>query len=135
MGVRALQDRLVILVVEDDLLIQSVLEETLIEGGFEVAVVTSGERAVELLDGSEAKYRALVTDVNLGRDKMDGWGVAKHAREIEPEFPIVYITGDSAADWGSKGVPNSILLTKPFAPAQLLTAVFQLLNSGTTPKT
>ena len=133
MGDRSLQDLLAILVVEDDPLIQSVVEETLMEGGFEVAIVSSGQRAVELLDGTEAKYRALVTDVNLGRNKMDGWEVAKYAREIEPEFPIVYMTGDSAADWGSKGVPNSIVLIKPFAPAQLLTAVSQLLNSGATP--
>ena len=133
MGDRSLQDLLAILVVEDDPLIQSVVEETLMEGGFEVAIVSSGQRAVELLDGTEAKYRALVTDVNLGRNKMDGWEVAKHAREIEPEFPIVYMTGDSSADWGSKGVPNSIVLIKPFAPAQLLTAVSQLLNSGATP--
>jgi hypothetical protein len=30
-------------------------------------------------------------------------------------------------------VPNSILLTKPFAPAQIVTAVAQLLNTGTPP--
>jgi hypothetical protein len=30
----------------------------------------------------------------------------------------------------NQGVPNSILLTKPFAPAQLVTAVAQLLNTG-----
>jgi hypothetical protein len=31
----------------------------------------------------------------------------------------------------SHGVPNSILLTKPFAPAQLITALSNLLNTGT----
>ena len=35
----------------------------------------------------------------------------------------------------SRGVPNSILLTKPFAPAQLITAVSQLMNAGTPPAT
>jgi len=29
-----------------------------------------------------------VTDINL-QGKMDGWKVAEHAREIEPEFPVV----------------------------------------------
>ena len=53
------------------------------------------------------------------------------AREIDPAFPIVYMTGAAADDWPSKGVPNSILLNKPFAPAQLVTAVSQLLNAGT----
>ena len=70
-----------------------------------------------------------MTDIQL-RGVMDGWEVAKRAREIDPEFPIVYITGGNAAEWPSHGVPNSILLTKPFAPAQLVTAVSQLLNAG-----
>ena len=39
-------------------------------------------------------------------------------------------TGASADEYASNGVPNSILLTKPFAPAQLLTAVSNLLNTG-----
>ena len=74
---------------------------------------------------------ALVTDINLGSGKLDGWNVARCAREIDPDFPVVYMTGDSADEWASKGVPNSILITKPFAPAQLVTAISQLLNSGT----
>jgi DNA-binding response OmpR family regulator len=128
-----LENLLIILVVEDDPLIQTIVEDALTDGGFEIAIASSGETAVELLDAFDAKYRALVTDINLGRGKMDGWEVARRAREINPEFPIIYMTGDSAAEWASKGVPNSILLTKPFAPAQLVTAVSQLLNSGNAP--
>jgi CheY-like chemotaxis protein len=125
-----LEDLLVILVVEDDHAIQSVVEEALTDGGFEPAIAASGEEAVTLLKGGLTKYRALVTDINL-RGTMGGWEVAKVAREIDPEFPIVYMTGASADQYASHGVPNSILLTKPFAPAQLVTAVSQLLNSGT----
>lgn len=130
-GVKALEDLLAILVVEDDQLIQGIVEGALSDGGFELAIASSGEQAVELLDGSGGKYRALVTDINLGSGKLDGWNVARRAREIDPEFPVVYMTGDSADEWASKGVPNSILITKPFAPAQLVTAISQLLNSGT----
>jgi CheY-like chemotaxis protein len=119
-----------ILIVEDEELIQSLVEETLREGGFEPAIATGGEEAVTLLKAHRGKYRALVTDINL-KGQMDGWEVAQHAREIEPDFPIVYMSGAAAADWTSKGVPNSIMLSKPFAPAQLLTAVANLLNSGT----
>ena len=125
-----MEDLLVILVVEDDHAIQSVVEEALIDGGFEPAIAASGEEAVTLLRGGLTKYRALVTDINL-RGTMGGWEVAKVAREIDPEFPIIYMTGASADQYASHGVPNSILLTKPFAPAQLVTAVSQLLNSGT----
>jgi CheY-like chemotaxis protein len=92
--------------------------------------VASGGEAVTLLKGHKGKYRALVTDINL-HSKMDGWEVAQHARETYPGFPVVYMSGAAAADWASKGVPNSIILPKPFAPAQLLTAVSNLLNSGT----
>jgi CheY-like chemotaxis protein len=122
----------IVLVVEDDQLVQGMVEETLGDGGYELVIASSGQHALELLDTGDGKYRALVTDINLGRDKVDGWEVARHAREIDPEFSVVYMSGDSAADWASKGVPNSIMLSKPFAPAQLLTAVSQLLNSGTT---
>jgi DNA-binding response OmpR family regulator len=126
-----LKDFPVILVVEDDPLIHAIVEESLSEGGFEVAIASSGENAVDLLAASDGKYRALVTDINLGTDGITGWDVARHAREINPSFPVVYMSGDSAEDWASQGVPNSIMLSKPFAPAQLVTAVSQLLNSGT----
>jgi DNA-binding response OmpR family regulator len=122
----------VVRVIEDDQLILSVVEEALTEGGYETVIASSGENAVKLLDASDGKYQALVTDVNLGRDKMDGWEVAKRAREIDPDS-VVYMSGDSSDDWGSKGVPNSIMLAKPFAPAQLVTAVSQLLNTSSPP--
>jgi CheY-like chemotaxis protein len=120
----------IILLVEDDHLIQGLVEETLRDGGFDTAIAASGEEALTLLQGHTGEYRALVTDINL-QGKMDGWEVAQHAREIEPDFPVVYMSGNAAAEWTSKGVPNSIMLAKPFAPAQLVTAVSNLLNSGT----
>ena len=129
-GSRALEDQLVILVIEDDQGIQTIVDEALTEGGFEPAIAASGEEAVTLLKGGLIKYRALVTDIGL-RGRIDGWEVAQQAREIDPAFPIVYMSGAHAEDWASKGVPNSIMLAKPFAPAQLVTAVSQLLNSGT----
>ncbi len=129
-GVRVLADQLVVLVAEDDQEIQIIVEDSLTEGGFEPAIAPSGEEAVTLLKGNKGSYRALVVDVNL-RGRMDGWEVAKHAREIDPEFPVIYMTGAGADKWPSLGVPNSILLEKPFAPAQLVTAVSQLLISRT----
>jgi DNA-binding response OmpR family regulator len=119
----------VILVIEDDQVIQGMVEEALSDGGFESAITASAEEALTLLGGNQGKYRALVTDVNLP-GKLDGWEIARQAREIDPAFPIVYMTGDSADQWAANGVPNSILLQKPFAPAQLVTAVSQLLNTG-----
>jgi DNA-binding response OmpR family regulator len=120
---------LTILVVEDDPLIQNLVEDALTDGGFEIVMASSSEDAIDLLDVGNLDYRAVVTDINLGRDKLTGWDVARHAREIDAGFPVVYMTGANADEWASKGVPNSILLSKPFAQAQLLTAVSQLLSA------
>jgi DNA-binding response OmpR family regulator len=99
-----------------------------VEGGFKVILAASGERAIQALDTQKPPFRAVVTDVNLGRGKS-GWDVAKHAREIDPEIAVVYVTGHGGDDWPSLGLPKSVLVAKPFAVAQLLTAVSNLLNS------
>lgn len=122
------QQLLTVLVVEDEPLLQGLAEDALADGGFQVEIAASAEDAMELLRG-KTSYCALVSDIHLG-GKLDGWEVAKVAREMDPNFPIVYMTGAAADEWPSKGVPKSILLNKPFAPAQLVTAVSQLLNTA-----
>jgi CheY-like chemotaxis protein len=128
-GENTVPDAPVILVVEDDLLLQGLLEDALTAGGFEVVFVTSSEKAMDLLRRAEVKCNALVTDIHL-REEMNGWQLAFVARQMEPTLPVVYMTAASGGEWASQGVPNSILLQKPFAPAQLVTAVSQLLNKG-----
>ncbi len=98
----------VILVIEDDEGVQGIVEDALSGGGFETAIAASGEEAVTLLKGRLINYRALVTDIGLP-GKIDGWEVAEQARQIDPKFPIVYMSGAHAEDWASKGVPNSIM--------------------------
>ena len=119
----------VVLVIEDDEPVQVVVEDALAEAGFAPAIVASGEEAVTLLQGMAQEYRALVTDIAL-RGRIDGWEVAQRAREIDPSFPVVYISGASAGEWASKGVPNSAMLEKPFAPAQLIAAIANLLTAA-----
>ena len=121
-----------VLVVEDDPQIQVLVEETLNEGGFASVIAASGEKARTLLMEGIDRYRALVTDVKLSGD-IDGWEVARCARELNGAIPVIYMTGDSVDKWASSGVPHSIILSKPFAPAQLVTAVAQLLNAGGSP--
>jgi hypothetical protein len=45
-------------------------------------------------------------------------------------MPDIYMTGAIDDDWPVNGVPNSVLLTKPFAPAQVVTAISALLNDA-----
>jgi CheY-like chemotaxis protein len=126
------QTPLVVFVVEDEVLIQDLLVEPLEEAGYEVLVASTGRDAIKLLEQQEAvSIRALVTDVKLGPSSPSGWEVARRARQDHPDIPVVYATGDSAHEWPSEGVPNSLLITKPFAPAQIVTAVSQLINQAT----
>ena len=118
---------LAVMIVEDDPLIQIIVEEALAEGGFHPELASSGEQALTLLQNEESKYQALITDVNLS-GAVTGWDVARRARELNPHIPVVYMTGAAADEWPSLGVPNSMLLQKPFAPAQVVTAISQLLN-------
>nr|WP_283813445.1 MULTISPECIES: response regulator [unclassified Bradyrhizobium] len=120
------------MVVEDDQLIQAMVEDALADGGFKSAITTSGEEAIALLQGDETQYRAVVTDINL-LGRLNGWQVARAAREADPAMPVIYVTGTHEGEWASKGVPNSVLLAKPFAAAQLVTAISNLLNTGTPP--
>lgn len=117
-----------ILVVEDEALIRLNLVDVLEAGGFTVHESIDGDMAIAELDSREILH-GLVTDVRLG-SAVDGWGVARHARLKFPSIAVVYITGDSAGDWPSEGVPNSIVLQKPFADAQLMDAVTTSLREA-----
>lgn len=116
-----------LLLVEDEPLLRLAIEENLASGGFEVVIAASGQEAVDLLERPDDNTVGLVTDIRLGAG-ITGWEVARRAREINPAIVVVYITGDSAMDWPVEGVPGSVMLQKPFADAQLLTAVATLLN-------
>lgn len=123
-----------VLVVEDETLIHDLLREPLEDGGFAVTLVCKGDEAILALEAPAAAWSAVVTDIRLGRHQPSGWEVARRARELNPAIAVVYMTGDSSEDWAANGVPNSLLLNKPFAPAQVVTAVAQLMTLGDQPK-
>ena len=117
-----------VLVAEDVSLIRALIVETLQDGGYLVVEAACGAAALELLNDIE-QLRGIVTDIRMG-EGPDGWEVARLARERFPNVPVVYVTGDSAADWTAKGVPTSVLLQKPFASSELVVA---LANQATVP--
>jgi DNA-binding response OmpR family regulator len=127
-----LQDVPIILVIEDDRDLQGLVEDALRDGGYEPAIAGSGEEALTLLKAFRTKYSALVTDIRL-LGRLDGWRVARGAREIDPSFPVLYITGGSGDEWPTKGVPESALLQKPFSPDELVAAVAKLLKDASVP--
>ncbi len=117
-----------VLLVEDEPLLALDVETSLIEAGYVVTVVSSGDKALLALASMPTPFSAVVTDIRLGVG-ADGWAVAKRSRELIPGVPVVYMSGDSAADWTSHGVPESIMLTKPMAMSQVIVALAQLMNA------
>jgi CheY-like chemotaxis protein len=116
-----------VLLVEDEALVRDLIEAALEETGHEVMSAADGAQAMAILAAAAASVGALVTDINLGAG-VRGWDVALRARELRPGLPVIYVTGDSAHEWPSRGVPGSELVLKPFA----LTAIGDALaRAGT----
>ncbi|WP_246045549.1 response regulator [Rubellimicrobium roseum] len=120
---------ILLLLVEDEALIGTMLEETLTDEGFELVIAKNGAEAMAELATDAARFRSVVTDIDLGAGP-NGWEVARHAREIVPTMPVVYMSGASAADWAAHGVPKSVMVPKPFVVAQIITAITTLMNEA-----
>jgi DNA-binding response OmpR family regulator len=120
-----------LLLVDDDGLLRDVLHTDLADAGFEIVEAHDGDRALAELERDAARFQAVITDVNLGGGP-DGWQVGRRARELVADMPVVYISGASSHEWSSKGVPESVIIAKPFAIAQLLTAIATLITNADT---
>lgn len=118
-----------ILLAEDDPLVLLAVEAALQEAGFDVLTAMSGSEAIKLISEDEGLIKAVVTDIRMGSGPS-GWDVGRHSRASSPSMPVVYVSGDSAADWAIHGVPKSVMLPKPFAFPQLITALSGLLNEA-----
>jgi two-component system OmpR family response regulator len=115
-----------ILYVEDEAIVAMVVEMALEEVGYRVAPHIVGASALKALARNPSEYAALVTDVRL--PDLDGWYIARRARELSPGLPIVYVTGDSAVDGPSLRVPGSIVIQKPFPNEKLIQVLDRLVG-------
>jgi len=123
-----LEDAVLILVVEDEPNVRELVKEQLEDDGYNVLEAESGQQAFRLLD-EHRQARGLITDIRLGgKDEPTGWDVARHARELNPDIAVVYMSADSGVDWTVNGVPKSTLVVKPFVTSQISTALANLLN-------
>jgi CheY-like chemotaxis protein len=102
-----------VLLVEDEFLISELVAEALVEQGFAVRTVTDGPEALRHL--ASAPVDVLFTDVNLP-GSMDGTTLARRAREMFPDLPVVYASGRmNMLDFTAR-VPRSLFVAKPYDP-------------------
>jgi CheY-like chemotaxis protein len=120
-----------VLLVEDEPLVLLVAQDALEAGGYMVLPAQLPAEALNVLDSRIGELAGLITDIRLPVGP-DGWAIARRARELRADLPIVYTTADSAGDWPVNGVPNSVVVQKPYAGAQLLTAISTLITTADT---
>ena len=118
-----------LLLAEDEALIGMTLQCILEDSGFRVLHVLTAEEGLMQLRDDPASFMGLVTDIRLGVG-IDGWELARGARELITFIPVVYMSGDRAIEHSSRGVTGSVMLQKPFAPALLLNAVANAVNAA-----
>ena len=114
-----------VLLVEDEIFISEWVAESLSDQGFAVRTVTNATDALRHLES--AAVDVLFTDVNLPGD-MDGAALARRARELLPDLPVVYASGRTNLLNPQLRVPGSIFVAKPYIPelvAQLLVETLQ----------
>jgi DNA-binding response OmpR family regulator len=119
-----------VLIVDDNPLILDLLDAEFTNAGFAVVIASRGPHALAEVNMNVARFSAIVTDIAVDPlDPLgsDGWHIGRRARELDPLIPVVYISGASAHEWPSKGVPNSFMVAKPFVVGELIAAVTLLL--------
>jgi len=87
-----------ILVVDDNSDVRNLYKHHLEKLGYNILMAESGEQAVALYSDSIRKKLAIevvITDLNL--PGMDGQGVARKIRELDPRARLIVSSGDSAA--------------------------------------
>jgi DNA-binding response OmpR family regulator len=107
-------DKLIhVLLVEDEYLISEWVAQSLSEQGFAVQTATNAADALGHLSSDQVDV--LFTDINLPGD-MDGAALARRAREILPNLPIVYASARVTALAPEARVPGAIMVPKPYEP-------------------
>lgn len=98
-----------ILLVDDDESVRGVLAESLRSAGYEVIEAHSGASGLELIRAQH--YSAAVIDFLM--PGMNGAEMARQAREIQPDLPIVFVSGYSDT-LALDAIFDAVVLRKPF---------------------
>jgi two-component system copper resistance phosphate regulon response regulator CusR len=118
-----------ILLIEDDVPIQEFLRPALEEAGYEVDLAGDGRTAAEF--GAANSYDALIVD--LGLPDADGLDVIEQLRRSGQQSPVLILSARRSIDDRVRGLEQGgdDYLTKPFALAELLARLRNLLKRAT----
>ncbi|HEX4650271.1 MAG TPA: response regulator transcription factor [Granulicella sp.] len=120
-----------LLLVEDELDIQDFLKRSLEEAGYQVDAAPDGKTAECL--ASEGSYDLLIVD--LGLPDQDGISLILRLRQIGVRAPMLILSARRSVDDRVRGLEQGgdDYLTKPFALAELLARLRNLLKRNSAP--
>src|SRR4030042_3864358 len=106
------QDAQNLLVVDDEEVIRKGMRRILEAEGYQVTTSASGRTAIEKIQ--EQDFDVVITDLKM--PGMDGTGVLKTIKILQPEVPVVIITGYSTVDTAVEAMKNGAFdyIAKPF---------------------
>ncbi|HXV22358.1 MAG TPA: sigma-54 dependent transcriptional regulator [Desulfuromonadales bacterium] len=115
-----------ILVVDDETVIREGLKRILGEAGYQVETFAQGRLALERMQTEN--FDLVVSDVKM--PGMSGIEVLKAIRVLQPQVPIIMITGYSTVDTAVEALKNGAAdyIAKPFTPVHLLEKISQALH-------
>ena len=118
-----------LLLVEDEYDIQTFLRDSLQEAGYQVDVAADGKTAETLARASA--YDILIVD--LGLPDQDGISLILRLRQIGVTGPVLILSARRSVDDRVRGLEQGgdDYLTKPFALAELLARLRNLLKRNT----
>jgi two-component system copper resistance phosphate regulon response regulator CusR len=118
-----------LLLVEDEIDIQSFLRSSLEESGYQVDIASDGKTAQQL--AAEAEYDILIVD--LGLPDQDGITLILRLRQLGVKAPVLILSARRSVDDRVRGLEQGgdDYLTKPFALAELLARLRNLLKRNT----
>lgn len=101
-----------VLAIDDEAVILDLIAAMCLSMGYQVKTATSGQEGVNL--ARKEPYDIILTD--LAMPDMNGYEVARQLRQINPEIPIILVTGWEARIDTARLEPSGIseVLYKPF---------------------
>ncbi|WP_017670725.1 ATP-binding protein [Blastomonas sp. AAP53] len=115
-----------IMLAEDNAALRAHVCDVLQEAGFKVVEAEDGQQALDMMRAAEPRPDLLLSDITMPR--MDGRALAAEVHRAWPEIPIVLMTGYAGGALES-GCPHDLLITKPFAPDDLVALVRRMLSA------
>lgn len=115
-----------IMVVEDDRLNRALLSKVLRQEGYQVLEACDGDMALKILQAFPCDL--VITDFLM--PILNGIEFVKQLRSLQPQIPIIFITGYLSAISDKKIIDEvAEILAKPFEPHVLRSSVHRLLDA------